>query len=677
MKGFVGRRALLRVLAVWATTTVALHTLAAVVPGVRVSGWSAALLGAAAIGLLNALIWPLLIRVALPITVLTIGFGALLLNGVVVYAASRLVKGFVVDGIGSGIGVALGLTLINTILTTLLAIDDDDFYYRSVVRRMARRTGAVRSHIPGVVFVQIDGLAYDVLRRAIRSGDVPTIARWFHDGSHRLARWETDWSSQTGASQAGLLHGSNHDIPAFRWWEKDRGARMVVAHPSDAMEIEHRHSDGRGLLAFNGASRGNLVSGDAPKSSLTMSTILRRDRHGRIGEDYYAYFANPYNVTRTILLALAEIVRELSNAAEQRRRGVLPRVDRGFAYALVRAWTGVIQRDLQVQAVIGDIYAGRPVIYTDLVAYDEVAHHSGPERLETLQVLRRLDQQLARIETAAKDAPRPYAFVVLSDHGQSQGPTFRQRWGKTFEDTVREACDAADVEVSHQGDESWSYLAGSLTEASQRRGLGALALRMITRPRTIEGVVQLGPGRPRTKDKKAPPELAVLASGCLGLIYFARRPGRLTLEEIDSLYPRLVGALREHPGIGFLLVQSRRRGAMAIGKSGVHYLDEGVVEGQDPLAPFGPNAARHVKRSDGFPHVADIMVNSAYDRETDEVSAFEELVGSHGGLGGSQSFPFVLLPQGWAGPDEPIVGAEAMHRCMRRWLADLGHAEFR
>ena len=113
-----------------------------------------------------------------------------------------------------------------------------------------------------------------------------------------------------------------------------------------------------------------------------------------------------------------------------------------------------------------------------------------------------------------------------------------------------------------------------------------------------------------------------------------------------------------------------------LGRAGANYLDEGVAEGDDPLAPFGPTAIRHVRRTDGFAHVADIMVNSAYDVQSEEVYAFEELVGSHGGIGGPQSFPFVLLPRDWAVPDQTIIGAESMHRWMRRWLKDLGQSHY-
>jgi uncharacterized membrane protein YvlD (DUF360 family) len=681
---FAGRRAVMRVIAVWILTAAALLLLGAIMERFDVGGDGAALVAAAAIGLLNALVWPIAIRIALPFTVLTLGLGVLVLNGAVVLVVSELDPGIHLDGLGAGIVVAIGITLVNSLATSLLAIDDDDFFYRNVVRRAARRQAATSadSDVPGVYFLEIDGLAHGVVQRAIRDGHAPTLARWLRDGSHRLIPWETDWSSQTGACQAGLLHGNNHDMPAFRWWEKDRGAAIVTNHPKDAAEIERRQSDGRGLLHEDGASRANILSGDAPHTLLTMSTVLDRSRPGRIGQDYYAYFANPYSVTRTFLLAIGDIVQELYFASQQRRRDIRPRIKRSFSYALVRAWGTVVQRDLQVAAVIGDLYAGRPVGYTTFLAYDEVAHHSGVERIDALTTLRRVDRQLARIEGAAADAPRPYRFVVLSDHGQSQGATFLDRYGASLEDVVSEACDAAGADVEAQdarSDEAISYLGAGLTEASGHGGAVGRAARAASRSRRVDGEVVLGEEdreRARAEERdgaEAPPELSVMASGNLGLISFPREPGRVSLERIEAMHPRLIPALREHPGVGFLLVRSEDDGAVVLGSGGARYLDAGRVEGADPLAPFGPNAAAHVARTDGFPHCPDIVVNSTYWAESDEVAAFEELVGSHGGMGGGQSHPFALFPSDWREPEGPVVGAEALHRHMRGWLADLGH----
>jgi len=678
-KGRAGLSLLARVLVVWVITAATLMLLSALLARFDVKDFGAALVSAALIGLINALVWPLVIRVALPLTVLTLGLGVLALNGAVVLAVSAIEPGFRVAGLGVGIVVALGLTVVNTALTSLLAIDDDDFWYRNVVKRRARRLRPEGDlNVPGVYFLEIDGLAHDVLRRAIRDGNAPNLARWLHEGSHRLLPWETDWSSQTGACQAGLLHGDNDDIPAFRWWEKDRGAPIVTNHPKDAAEIERRHSDGRGLLHEDGASRANIVSGDAVHTLLTMSTVLDRNRPGRIGQDYFAYFANPYNVTRTIALTIGDIVQERRFAVQQRRQDVRPRIERDRKYALVRAWGTIVQTDLQVQAVIADIYAGRPVGYSTFLAYDEVAHHSGVERSDTLAVLRRVDRQIGRIAAAAGEAPRPYRFVVLSDHGQSQGETFLDRYGISLEDLVQQACDAEDVEAEDaHTNEALGYLSASLTEASGDDSAAGRAVGAAARRRQVDGAVQLGEGRRNEEGDVELPELSVMASGCLGLVTFPREPGRVTLERIESRWPELIPTLREHPGIGFVLVRSESRGATVIGRHGTNYLDEGRVEGEDPLEPFGPNAAQHVKRTDGFAHCPDLVLNSTYWTDTDEVAAFEELVGSHGGMGGGQSFPFALVPSDWRLPEEPVVGPEAMHAHFRAWLADLGHDSYR
>jgi uncharacterized membrane protein YvlD (DUF360 family) len=432
--------------------------------GFTLDGPAAALGTAALVGVLNALIWPFLARLALPLNVVTLGLASLVLNGALVMFAIDLIPGASLRGLGTGMVIALGLAALTALLSALLAIDEDDTWYRNVVRGQLRRRGErVESEVPGILFLEIDGLAHDVLRRALRDGSAPTMARWMREGTHRLVGWETDLSSQTGACQAGLLHGDNDDMAAFRWWEKDRGRPIVTNHPKDAQELERRHSDGEGLLHADGASRANILSGDAPHSMLTMSTVLHRRRP--IGRDYFAYFARPYAVARTLALIMADVARERHAQAHQRRRDVQPRIHRSRGYALMRAFGTVIQRDLQVAAVVGDLLAGRPVIYTTFLAYDEVAHHSGIERPDALAVLAQVDRQIARVQAALTDAPRPYRLVVLSDHGQSQGGTFRDRYDVTLEELVRSVCDADAVHVeTGREDDAASYLGAGLTE---------------------------------------------------------------------------------------------------------------------------------------------------------------------------------------------------------------------
>ena len=314
----------------------------------------------------------------------------------------------------------------------------------------------------------------------------------------------------------------------------------------------------------------------------------------------------------------------------------------------MRAAMCVLVRDLVVFGVLTDMMRGRPAVYATFASYDEVAHHSGLERADTLEALRKLDQQFARIARARRHAPRPYEIVVLSDHGQTQGATFLQRNGYGLEELVeRSLTDDGSVAAVADGDEQANAVGLAVEEATGRR--------------------KRRPDRRDVSDRQA----VVLGSGNLGLIYLMEERRRLTLEEIEGRHPQLIPALRDHPHVGWLLVRSERDGALVLGGRGTRYLDDDRVEGDDPLMHFSPHAAEHLKRTDGFAHVPDIAVGSFYDPELQEGCAFEELISFHGGLGGPQTRPFILHPERLRVPDEPLVGGTAVHHVLKRWRREL------
>ena len=667
-----------RLVVMWIVNAIGLWVGAAFVPGVTLESFGWALVAAAVLGALNALLWPALIRFALPLTAWTLGLGALFLNGLVVWLAAEIIgHGFDVDRVWQGILLAVWLSVVSIVITTVLSVDDDAVVYRSVVKRQMRKVGAIESDVPGVLFLEIDGLGHEVLMRAMRDGNAPNLARWVQDGSHHLVRWETDWSSQTGAAQTGLLLGSNENIPAFRWWDKEQGRAVASSAPKDVLAIEASLSTGKGLLYADGASRSNMYSGDAVHSSLTIATLRQQERHHeRRGQGYLAYFSNPFAMVRTIVLMIGDMVKEWWNAAEQERLDVWPRGHRGFVYSLLRAFMVVVQRDLAMSAVIGDIYAGRPVVYATFSGYDEVAHHSGIERPDALAVLRNLDQTFDRIARATHDAPRPFHIVVLSDHGQSQGPTFFQRYGTTLEEIVAEAA-RAEVVSSEMGDEGMMHLNVTMTAAATGGG----AVGVIAKPfaksteedamtAASEDIATVG------ADGKELPEVVTLASGNLGLISFPRIPHRVTLEELDERYPHVIPALCAHPGVAFMVVRSSKDGPSRSATWAGTTSTTGASWATIRWRRSARTHAAKAKRTDGFPHVADIMVNSTYWAELEEVAAFEELIGSHGGMGGPQQYPFVLVPDGFALPDHLLLGPGTVHNWMRRWLADLGHEAY-
>ncbi|MCY0936245.1 phage holin family protein [Streptomyces sp. H34-S4] len=661
--------ALLRVIIVWAVSTLTMLALAGILPDFRLQAGAGgdrdsitqigltAALGAGAFGLLSALVWPVLVRALLLVPALVLGLLVFFLNGSLLLLALSLIPA----GRGeadpeTAVVVAAVMSAVASATSTALAVRDDEAYRRRLYRLADRRRR--RQHregmpgaderAPALVFLQLDGVGYEVLRRAAGSALMPTVAEWL-DHSHRITSWRTDWSSQTGASQLGILHGSNFDVPAFRWYEKDSGEVVVCNRPTSAAELQRRAvertGDG-GLLTLDGASRGNLFSGGAGQLALVLSVSARRGRDNRSRAGYFAYFSDPANAVRTAFSFVAEVAREITQSVRGRVRGLRPRVGRGGLYPLIRAFATVVERDVVVAAVIGDMLAGRAAVYADLVAYDEVAHHSGPRSRDTEQVLARLDRSLALIARVAEHAPREYRIVLLSDHGQSPGETFLARYGLTLKDLVRAGCG---LPVSRR--------AGRTHSGAEARAAVRAALH---RPVEETGdEVRPGPG----------PDPVVLASGNLGLISFPNLAGRASKERIDRAHPALLATLANHPGVGFLLVD----GIVLAANGAEARLDEpGAVE--DLLARFGPGAAQAVRRTDTFPHVADVMVNSAYDPETGEVHAFEEQIGSHGGLGGEQGHPFLMWPVELSEPvyrpDGELVGAEAVHGVLRRWLTE-------
>jgi uncharacterized membrane protein YvlD (DUF360 family) len=643
------RLGLLRVLVAWLTATATLLVAAWIVPGAHVVNFWSALAASVVIGILNALLPPVVAALRLPFMLVAGFLLVLVLDALMLLAADWVTDGDLsIDSFWSALAVALVASAASVVLDAVFGTNDDDTFTLRVIQRIARRSGErVHTDVPGIVFLEIDGLALPVLQRAMRDGNAPHMARWLAEGSHRLAEWETDLSSQTGASQAGILLGSNEDIPAFRWVEKETATLMTCSAPPDCAEIERRHATGIGLLADGGASRGNLLSGEATHLILTVSRI---EAEKKANPGYRAFFANGFNVTRSLVLFGWEVILEWTASSRAIRRDVRPRGHRGGIYPFMRAAMCVVVRDLIVYAVLTDMMKGRPAVYATFSSYDEVAHHSGLERGDTLEALRKLDQQFGRIDRARRYAARPYEIVVLSDHGQTQGATFEQRNGYGLDDLVERSLAGGSVTEIAGGDEQDSMVGHAIGEATGRSS---------------------EPTKKRSKNDVSDKEVVVLGSGNLGLIYLMGERRRLTLEEIDAQHPELLPALRGHQHVGWLLVRSERHGAVALGAKGTHFLVDGRVEGEDPLAPFSPNAPRHLLRTDGFPHVADIMVGSFYDPALDEGCAFEELISFHGGIGGPQTRAFLLHPATLRLPDEPIVGAAAVHQVLSTWRRSL------
>jgi uncharacterized membrane protein YvlD (DUF360 family) len=644
-----------------------------VLPGLRIDGLGTLLLAGLLMLALDSssdivIQW---LFVAWPIFVAqTLG---LVVQVMAIVAVGRVVPGVSVEGTATAVWGAVLLTILNTLFAELVAVSDDDSFYGVLVRRLAAHNfGLASEPTPGLLIVQIDGLSLPVLEGAIRGGRVPVLGGLVREDGATLHPWVALLPPTTPASQAGILHGRNDGIVGFRWYEKSSNRLLVANHPDDAAEIVRRVSDGAGLLADDGASIGNLLTGDAPRCYLTMATI----GEGKAADDarrLRGFLATSVNYTRLVVLMVGEMAKELYQAERQRGQSVEPRMRRDLHYAVERAVTNIALRTVSTAFVIEEMFRGTPTIYVDFTGYDAIAHHCGPERVEAIDALEGIDRAIGSLVKASLNTCRAYRLVVLSDHGQCLGATFSQRYGQPLEATIAALLpESMSVVGTTDSVESAGMGRRIAAELSRGPGLGSLLARLLPSAlRPFGGGGKRGGGKRGTA---TPPDVVVASSGNLAHVYFTSQPDRMTDATIEARYPHLIEALAVHPGIGALLVRSASGHALVVGPHGRLDLTASRLDASDLVENYGPRAVENLLHLDRFANAGDVILIGAVDLVSREVTGFEELIGSHGGLGGWQGDPFILCPATLHMTKDPLVGAPAVYRQLKAWQRQMQSA---
>lgn len=656
---------LLRLCVTWAVSTGTLAVADVLLPDLSADSLWSLVVVAAVSGLLGLVLRPLLVEAATRIGWVAVFLLALLGQGVVIYLAMR-----VVPGITTTFTAAVVASWITAVVGTLVAYvgsaGTDDALTSALARRSRTRAGVPDPEVDGVVFVQLDGVPFPVLRWAVQSGGVPTIRRWLSSGDYQLSEWTPQLPCTTPASQLGILHGTVLGIPAFRWFDRELGRVLVTNRPADAKIVEDRSSDGRGLLCEDGVSISNLFSGDAERSMLTMSRLGAARGSPETRRAMAWFLATPNGFARSLTRTVAEVVKERWQARRQNLRGLEPRVARDWTFAFLRAVSNALLRDLNTALVADEMLRGTKVVYVDYVDYDEIAHHAGMFRPESLAALDGLDRVLGQLEQIAARAGRRYRIVVLSDHGQSQGRPFADRYGTDLS-TLCAGLAAEQVGSYETSIEGWGR-AEALVEDVGNQGVAG----HVVAPAGRRMRRRLGSGHAQPAHEE---DVVVLGSGNLGLLY-ARGPDRLTLDDLEQRWPRLLPGLREHAGVGFVAGLDEAGVPWALGARGRRDLRSGTVEGEDPLAPFGEHAPRMLCRALAMPQAPDLYVNSVVDDDTLDVAAFEGLVGAHGGFGGWQDRAVLLAPRDLVEPAaRRIEGADEMHAVLTGMLRRAGQRQ--
>ncbi len=573
-----------RLLVSWLLSALALGVAVWLLDDLTANSFWDVLWASAVTAVVGLLIRPVIVLVSAYVGWIAVVLAGLLGQALVTYVALELSPG-ITTTVGAAIVASWIVAATGTAVAWLTTSGTDDAFALSLERGRRRVTTVDDPEVDGIVFIQLDGLPFPVLRWAIAAGSVPTMRRWLSSGDHVLREWTPQLPCTTPASQLGILHGTIDRVPAFRWYDRELGRLLVANRPADAAIIEERASNGRGLLADGGVSVSNIFTGDAERSFLTMSRAkLGRSDVGK-RRTFAGFLTDPQGFMRALVRTIAEIVKERFQARRQVRRDLMPRVHRGWTFAVLRAATNVLGRDLNTAIITEEMRKGTRSIYVDYVDYDEIAHHAGIFRPESLAALDGLDRVLATLERLAQSGARRYHFVIVSDHGQSQGQVFADRYGVDLATLcgtlMKEEVESVDAPV-----EGWGRaeaVADGIGTAGVTGRVAGRASDVTQRHLDDEATV-------------AEADISVLGSGNLGLLY-VHQPTRLTLDDLAERWPALVPGLAAHEGVGFVAGIDAAGRPWAIGAEGRVALDTGEVQGDDPLAPYGEHAARVLHRA--------------------------------------------------------------------------------
>ena len=584
------------------------------------------------------------------------------------------------------------LTVSTTSLVGWLGIDEAYPFFQSVIYRLGQRFGPPRQAgvTRGLLILQIDGLSFSSLKRALDRGRMPTISAMLARVTHRLYRWNCGLPSNTPAVQAGLFYGARGGVPGYRWYDRGQKRARVASNPEDLRLLEGQAADAGEPLLEGGSCINSFMSGGAAKRLMTVTAVRDPQSERRKGEvaDFNLFWLSPHAYTKAIMATLYDFMTALFWALLGRFSGGRPWVRMTPRRLAQRAVANAFLRETAYFWIKQDMVRGVPVIYSNFVGYDEVAHYSLPDAYEAQITLAALDRKLHRLLRMSRSGtPIAYEIVLLSDHGQTPSLPFRMLYGRSLESVVSELAGLT-TPIPTTRPLTTNYVTALLEELEATRSgrparTAARGRRTLERISRSSATVKAGaadplgeaepPGAAVPPGEAEPAAVQVCVSGCLAHIYFEGHEEPLSLQEINALYPGLVEGLASHSGVGFLAVRHESGEVLVIGGGGVRNLHSGEIRGQaDPLAPFGPVEvwARELDLLVGSSASGDLIVNGAWLSEG-RVVVFEEQSSSHGGLGGAQTEPFLIAPATWGTTAKDLASPESLHAHLRAGLQHL------
>jgi len=631
------------------------------------------------------LLRPLLLFLTLPLNVVTIGFPTLLFNGLILYLSAKFEHPFHITNYGEALVGTLVMTAIAGSITGWLGLDDAYPFYQSIIYRIARRFGPPkpeRKPLRGLLLLQADGLSLPILRQALNQGRMPTVSAMLAKGTHHLFGWHCGIPSNTPAVQAGVFYGNRENVPGYRWLDRKAQTTRGVSNPDDLRLLEARvAAAGEEPLLKGGSCINTFMSGGASKRLMTVTALGENPSQRREGEraDFNLFFLSPNAYTKAVLASLWDYMAGLVMSVAGLFVKSRPRLKFNIKRLAQRTLANAFLRDLSFYWMKMDMVRGVPIIYSNFVGYDDIAHYSDPDSLDAMFSLAAFDRRLRTLRRRARrQSPIRYEIVLFSDHGQTPSIPFRLLYGKTPGELLNEMLDRVlgrQTEVSRGRPGTFSpdrsYTLALLRELEE---VGPDALGWVTKKgrRALARVTEETDSHEAAGVDETKPGVVVCVSGSLAHIYFTGHREPLMLEDIMATYPGLVDELVNHPGVGFVAACRRFGDAVALCQDGVRNLITGEMgDRNDPLGPFPDRAlwATELAQLMSYGDCGDLVINGAWLEDRQRIVVMEEQVSSHGGLGGPQTEPFIMLPSAWDVTNNDLDSPESLHRLLKRELA--------
>jgi endonuclease/exonuclease/phosphatase family metal-dependent hydrolase len=352
-----------------------------------------------------------------------------------------------------------------------------------VIRNLGLTPAEGKSEEPGLLLIQIDGLARRHLEAAIKNGKMPFLKRLCGRGHYSMHTFYPGIPTTTPAVQAELYYGVRAGVPAFSFLDRETGETGMMFQPAWAKKFEARfQAEHEGLLK-GGSSWSNIYSGGAApeETHFCGASIAFADmwRTGKIRNIFVFIGLHIVSVLRIAALLLLEIAIALPRALRGVLHGQWPSQE--FGMLISRVFIGIGLRELITIGGKIDVTRGLPIVHVNFLGYDELSHRRGPGSRFAHWSLKGIDRSIKNLYRAAlRSRRRDYHVWIFSDHGQERTRSFATEFPGGIEKVTADALVAEKLSVPFTvaalGPVGHVYFTQPLNDAQKR----SLALRLIS-----------------------------------------------------------------------------------------------------------------------------------------------------------------------------------------------------